>query len=104
MLLSTVDETGHAFMGVTFGVQVTDVRMTLQELPIIGAACAGRWRIVCEVLVNQVMRARHDQRCAGAGRDIAEQRVRPDAGWWRKRAQVVGVDMPATRRHIPRMV
>ena len=40
------------------------IGMTLKQASIIGAACAGRWRMVCEVLVNQAMRTRNDQRSA----------------------------------------
>ena len=94
---------GHAFVDIASGVQGTNIGMTLKEFAISGAACAARWRIVFEVLVNQAMRARHDQRSAGAARHIAEQRVRPDAGGRTKRAQIVRVGMPAARRHIPRM-
>ena len=77
MLFSAVDETGLAFVDIAIGVQATNIGMTLKELPIIGAACARRWRIVFEVPMNQAVRARNDQRSAGATRDIAEQRVRP---------------------------
>ena len=78
--------------------------MTLKQTPTIGPACAGRWRMVFEVLVDQPMRARNDQRAAGAGRDIAEQRVRPDAGGWGQRADIARVGMPALRRNGPRLV
>jgi len=40
VLFSAVDETGRAFVGIAFGVQSTNIGMTLKELPIIGAACA----------------------------------------------------------------
>ena len=72
MLFSAVDETCRAFVDIAFGVQGTNIGMTLKELAIAGAAYAGRWRIVFEVLVNQAMGARDDQRSAGATRDIAE--------------------------------
>ena len=99
-----VDKARRAFVGIAFGVQATNIRMALKELSTIGATCAGRRRVVREVLVNQAMRARDDQRSAGAARNIAEQRVRSDAGGRGKRAQIVRVAMPATRRHTPRLV
>ena len=57
MLFGAVDETGRAPADIAFGVQVTQIGMTLKELPILGAPCAGRRGIVREVLVKEAMRA-----------------------------------------------
>src|SRR5436190_18560686 len=48
MLLRAVHETSRAFGDVAFGMQVTNIGMILQELAILGTACARRWRMVLE--------------------------------------------------------
>jgi hypothetical protein len=104
MFFNLVHETVGAFVVIAFGVQVAKIGMTLKQAPTIGAACARWWRIVFEVLVNQPMRARNDQRSAGAVRNIPEQCMRSDASGRGKRAHIARVDMPAMSRHGPGVV
>src|SRR5215217_4130268 len=78
--------------------------MITKQLTVISATGAWRWRMVREVFVNQAVRPRDDQRSTGTGRDIAKQRVRPDTSRRRQGTDIVRVDMPPARRHIPRIV
>src|SRR5215831_7074293 len=103
VIFGAVHETGGAFGRIAFGVEVTNVRVTQEQPAIVSAARSWGWRIVPEVLVNQAVRTRDNQRPAAARRDVAQQRVRPDSGRWRKGTQVIRVSMPAASRYIPRM-